>query len=326
MSISSLSGDFTVAVTITTASNSGLTKTSFTSEKDFYQFLAENESNITAIELPEYYKILEPKKMIAILAGFAMDNKLQRLQGLKLGASKEDIDDGDLERLSRITHLTTLDLGNCRGNDKITPDGLESIAKLEYLRELNLSHCKRITPGLQHLSSLKELTSLKLNWIGGEYPEFDCFDGDSCVAEINPQIQDRDIHDLGYLVNLKTLEVDQATLKDRATERFFIAFPKLSHLSLSGNRALTKASLKHLSKLHLDGFNILNLSRTALKEEDCAAQDEINQSKYQQKAHEKLRECDSLKMGQDASIEQNYNDMYEIMAGYYSVISLRKQP
>jgi hypothetical protein len=321
MSINSLSGDYAETVTITTASDSGLTKTFLTSEEDFYQFLQKNESSITAVELPRFFYILDPKKMIATLAGLTMDNKLQQLQGLKLGTSSADIDDGDLEHLSRITHLTTLVLESLQNNDKITPDGLKSIAKLEHLRELDLSNFKKIAPGLEHLRSLKELTSLKLNWIGGHNPS-----QDYCIFTVKdyPQIQDRDIHNLGYLVNLKTLEVDEAALTDCATERFFITFPQLSHLSLSGNYNLNEASLKHLSKLNLAGFNTLRLSRTALKEQDLAAQDQINQSKYRQKAHEKLRECDSLKMGQDASIEQNYNDIYKIMAGYYSVISLQE--
>ena len=75
--------------------------------------------------------------------------------------------DEDLEALSRIDHITSLDLG---GSKRITDRGLQHLARMPQLRKLNLSeyHGERITDrGLEALRHLRELRVFEMCWRRG---------------------------------------------------------------------------------------------------------------------------------------------------------------
>ena len=70
--------------------------------------------------------------------------------------------DALLERVSRLDHITELDL---EGSKALTDTGLWYLTRLPRLRRLNLGGCGRITDaGLEAISRLPELESLTLAW------------------------------------------------------------------------------------------------------------------------------------------------------------------
>jgi hypothetical protein len=70
--------------------------------------------------------------------------------------------DALLERVSRLDHITELDL---EGSNALTDNGLWFLTRLPGLRRLNLGGCGRITDaGLEAISRLPELESLTLAW------------------------------------------------------------------------------------------------------------------------------------------------------------------
>jgi hypothetical protein len=74
------------------------------------------------------------------------------------------VTDAVLERISRLDHVTRLDLGGC---NQLGDDGLRSLARMPQLRELDLSNYPGgpITDrGLEVLRSLKELRRFELCW------------------------------------------------------------------------------------------------------------------------------------------------------------------
>jgi hypothetical protein len=75
--------------------------------------------------------------------------------------------DSALERLSRVDHVTRLDLG---GTKRLSDDGLSNLARMPQLRELDLSDHPggRITDrGLEALRHLPELRRFQMCWQGG---------------------------------------------------------------------------------------------------------------------------------------------------------------
>ena len=86
----------------------------------------------------------------------------QRLPGLHPSGQMTD---ALLERMSRLDHITSLDLDSSRA---LTDDGLRHLARLPQLRSLNLAGCSSITDtGLEVLRRLPALESLGLGgtWI-----------------------------------------------------------------------------------------------------------------------------------------------------------------
>ena len=69
--------------------------------------------------------------------------------------------DALLERLSRIDHLTALDLS---GSQALTDDGVRHLARLPGLRHLNLSGCAVTDAGLAVLRRLPSLESVSVAW------------------------------------------------------------------------------------------------------------------------------------------------------------------
>lgn len=87
--------------------------------------------------------------------------------GLTAVHSNNMMGDDDLEALSHIDHITSLNLG---GSQRITDEGLQHLARMPQLRELNLSEYPggRITDrGLEVLRHLSELRVFEMCWQGG---------------------------------------------------------------------------------------------------------------------------------------------------------------
>lgn len=83
----------------------------------------------------------------------------RRLEGL---AASGQMTDAILDRISRLDHITMLDLG---GSSGLTDDGLRHLARLTRLQGLNLGGCAAVTDrGLQVLRRLPALESLGLAW------------------------------------------------------------------------------------------------------------------------------------------------------------------
>jgi len=77
------------------------------------------------------------------------------------------MDDEDLERLSRLDHVTSLNLSDAQF---ITDKGLQYLARMPQLRELRLSHYPGggVTDrGLEVLQHLRELRVFEMCWQGG---------------------------------------------------------------------------------------------------------------------------------------------------------------
>jgi Leucine Rich repeat len=86
--------------------------------------------------------------------------------GLAAVHSNNMMSDDDLEALSHIDHITALDLS---GSQRITDKGLQYLARMPQLRNLNLSeHPGRITDrGLEVLRHLSELRVFEMCWQAG---------------------------------------------------------------------------------------------------------------------------------------------------------------
>jgi hypothetical protein len=81
----------------------------------------------------------------------------RRLTALQAGGQMTD---ALLERVSRVAHITELDL---EGSKALTDDGLRHLARLPNLRRLNLSGCGRITDaGLEAFRRMPALESISL--------------------------------------------------------------------------------------------------------------------------------------------------------------------
>lgn len=87
--------------------------------------------------------------------------------GLTAVRSNNMMSDDDLEALSHIDHITSLDLG---GSQQITDEGLQHLARMPQLRKLSLSEYPggRITDrGLESLRHLRELRVFEMCWQSG---------------------------------------------------------------------------------------------------------------------------------------------------------------
>jgi len=82
----------------------------------------------------------------------------RRLPGLNAAGQMTD---ALLERVSRIDHITALDLSGSRG---VTDAGLRLLARLPRLRDLNLSGCGITDRGLDVLRRLPSLERITLAW------------------------------------------------------------------------------------------------------------------------------------------------------------------
>jgi hypothetical protein len=87
---------------------------------------------------------------------------LMRVRRLEALHAAGQMTDAVLERVSRLDHITRLDLG---GSKALTDEGLRHLARLPNLRRLTLSGCNSLTDaGLQVLRSLPVLEAIELAW------------------------------------------------------------------------------------------------------------------------------------------------------------------
>jgi hypothetical protein len=82
----------------------------------------------------------------------------RRLPGLHASGQMTD---ALLERISRLEHITMLDL---EGSKSLTDEGLHYLARLPQLRHLNLMGCRITDRGLEVLRHLPQLESIVLTW------------------------------------------------------------------------------------------------------------------------------------------------------------------
>jgi hypothetical protein len=89
---------------------------------------------------------------------------IMRARRLEALGAMGQMTDAVLERLSRLDHVTRLDLG---GSKALTDEGLKQLARMPNLRRLNLSGCTGITDaGLDVLGRLPALEAVELCWTG----------------------------------------------------------------------------------------------------------------------------------------------------------------
>ena len=73
--------------------------------------------------------------------------------------------DADLEKLASVVELTELDLTAC---GSITDKGVAHLLSLSGLKSLNLSSCRRLTPGvfdtLRQMKSLESFSAEQVGW------------------------------------------------------------------------------------------------------------------------------------------------------------------
>lgn len=110
-------------------------------------------TSLTHLDLTENSKITDAG--LGTLAG------LKNLTHLKLA---QKIGDAGLSQLSSLTSLESLDCSGCRG--KITNDGLRHLVGNPRLQELDLRGVSVTDAGLDHLSALKNLRTLRLTRLG----------------------------------------------------------------------------------------------------------------------------------------------------------------
>ncbi|HKG45572.1 MAG TPA: hypothetical protein VKB02_02520 [Pyrinomonadaceae bacterium] len=84
--------------------------------------------------------------------------------GLTAINSHNQIGDEDLEKLSQLDHVTSLNLS---GSQFITDEGLQHLARMPQLRELRLSGCAVTDRGLEVLQHLRELHVFEMCWLRG---------------------------------------------------------------------------------------------------------------------------------------------------------------
>ncbi|MDH5681174.1 MAG: hypothetical protein OEZ36_06290 [Spirochaetota bacterium] len=101
---------------------------------------------------------------------FAQLDKLPSLKILKLSGSP--IDDKGLEQIAKLVHLEELDL---ESSNKITDSGLAQLKKLDKLKIINIRGNVKITEkGLGHLMSLKNIKDINARFTSSDNlsPEF----------------------------------------------------------------------------------------------------------------------------------------------------------
>ena len=121
------------------------------------------------------------------------------------------ITDADLRRLESLPHLRKLNLTRT----KITDVGMEHLAKLTGVTDLDLRYAEYITEdGIAHLKGWTALERLNLR-------------GTKVTSKVFPT--------LGRLTSLKSLDLADTQIDDEGFEEL-AALPKLEELAIGGNR------------------------------------------------------------------------------------------
>lgn len=181
------------------------------------------------------------------------DAGLAHVKGAKelveLVAAGLPITDAGMKVLQNFSALKRLNLSSCR---RITAGGMQNLAGLRNLEELNLQDTTIADQGLAHLSKLVRLKSLNLEGIRV---------GDAGVAHLKTltalrtlnlygaQITDRGLEDLKQLKNLEELNLSYCRkITDGGLEHVG-AMENLTSLELTGCILLSDRGLAHLHKL-----------------------------------------------------------------------------
>jgi hypothetical protein len=86
-------------------------------------------------------------------------------EGEETGIRLRNISDGELEEfIEDACQLKSLVMLNLSENRPITDEGLRELHRLEYLSILNLSSCGLTNIGMEHIAGLTHLTQLDLSY------------------------------------------------------------------------------------------------------------------------------------------------------------------
>eukprot|EP01117_Protostelium_nocturnum_P016828 TRINITY_DN6740_c0_g1_i1.p1 TRINITY_DN6740_c0_g1~~TRINITY_DN6740_c0_g1_i1.p1 ORF type:complete len:704 (-),score=214.92 TRINITY_DN6740_c0_g1_i1:42-2153(-) len=145
------------------------------------------------------------------------------------------ISDRDVNMICKnLTQLQSLMLIS----SNVAEAGLNDIAQLRYLRELQLTGCERV--GDTGIAKLKPLASLKSLWL-------------SCTG-----VTDQGMQHLIALSNLKTLVVTNCKITDQGL-KYLILLEQLENLSLSYCYLITSAGVEQLSRSKNISINLFGV-------------------------------------------------------------------
>ena len=150
-----------------------------------------------------------------------------------LDLSKCSVEDGVLECARTLQRMTSLDVSSVYGcPGKITDMGLQHVAVLTQLTNLNLGYCDMITDtGLEHVAQLMQLTSLDLSG--------------------RKKITDTGLEHVAQLMQLTRLNLGsgyECEITDTGLEHL-AQLTQLTSLDLSGCDQITDAGLEHVAQL-----------------------------------------------------------------------------
>lgn len=92
-------------------------------------------------------------------------NTYELPEGMEIAVRMQNIGDDELEKLARdLEGCTALTYLNLAENRKITDEGLRALSKLTHLTALNLSSCSLNNPGFDNLIPLRKLEWLNLSF------------------------------------------------------------------------------------------------------------------------------------------------------------------
>jgi hypothetical protein len=146
---------------------------------------------------------------------------LAQLQSLQL--SGPCVDGTSLRHIAGLTQIQALDLNSC---DNVSDDGIEHIAALTNLRELQLADTKVTDAGLRYLKALTQLQTLTLS---------------------STQVTDAGLEHLARLTALRELDLNHTKITG-AGLRHLKALTQLQKLGLSRTQ-ISDAGLEHLQAL-----------------------------------------------------------------------------
>ena len=177
-----------------------------------------------------------------------------------LGFLNSQVSDVGLESIRQLNGLETLNLPSCQ---RLSNQGLPTIARMSNLRVLNLASTQVTDDGLQSLEALVNLEQLCLSWNRG-------------TTDVGAEI-------LSRLPSLKYLLLFRASLSD-------VGLAHLSHCStleklMIRETEVTSSGIRSLSKMRL--LKVLNVSATKIGNEgmdhlsECQGLEELDVSNTQ---------------------------------------------
>jgi len=201
--------------------------------------------NVSGLNLKECRRIRDPA--LSSLEG------LPRLRTLSF--CQTNITDDGLEHIAGLASLAELDLSSCQG---ITDAGLAHLKRLAALASLGLSGCREITDtGMSHLRGLGKLTTLRL---GGT------------------AITGAGLGHLAGMPSLQSLDLSGCRQIANADLARVAGLRNLRLLNLRNCRNITDAGVSHLKALkQLGGLDLSRTSTTAAVLGQLAALPELSE-------------------------------------------------